>query len=89
MATSPARSAPHKANRISACIAAAKALEAALRGELLPIPDDWFSRQQYQDEHRLTRDKAKSAIQKMKDRGLLEIKHWKTERGTVPIYRLK
>lgn len=77
-----------KSNRINACLEAIRALDAALAGELRPIPPGWFSRQMLQSEG-LSRDQAKAAIQKMKHRGIVEVNQWKTASGTVPIYRVR
>lgn len=88
MATTPARSATDSGKRLSACVAAAKALDDALRGQLQPIPDGWFSRQMFQDSQGLGKHTAKERIQRMKRLGIVEAKTWKTETGTVPIYRV-
>lgn len=89
MATLPTRSAKAEGPRISACVAAARALDAALSAELKPIPDGWFSRQMFQESEGVTKSTAKDRIQQMTRRGLLEKQNWRTATGTTPIYRVK
>lgn len=76
------------AERISACVAAARALEAALSAELQPIPKGWFSRRMFQEENGISLYQAKDQIQKLKMRNMVEVRQWRVETGSIPIYRL-
>lgn len=90
MATTSNRRTEGQSPRLSACVEAIRALDAALAGEIQPIPDGWFSRQMMQEEGGgMTRERAKEKIRQMKTRGLVEEKRWKTPTGTVPIYHLR
>jgi hypothetical protein len=75
--------------RIAACLAAARALDEAIAGEIKPIPDGWFSRQMLQESIGVGSRVAKERIQAMRERGIVESQKWKTATGMVPIYRLK
>ena len=89
MATLPTRSAKGESSRLSACVAAARALEDALSAELKPIPEGWFSRQMFSEATGLGHARASEKITDMKRLGLVDVQNWKIKGGVLPIYRKK
>lgn len=75
--------------RIAACIAAARALDEALSAEAKPIPEGWFTRQQFQEFKGVRRARAVEMIAEMKRLGIVETQDWKIKGGKVPIYRVR
>lgn len=94
MAAPPTRRAEDGRKRIDAIVAAARALDDALQRRFKPIPEGWFTRQQFQQQQNIGDSTAKRRIRDGINAGLLESQEW-----TVPditsrpqrtmIYRLK
>ena len=79
-------------NTISECIKAAKALDEILSKRFLPIPDDWFTVQDYAKETGCSETTARNRIRFLSTNNKLKKKEWSVPRSNgrssaVPIYK--
>jgi hypothetical protein len=78
-------------DRISHCVAAIAALDAALKGEIPPVPEGWFSVADFAQAkgctNRTARELLANGVTRLK---IYERKEWPNSRGSpMFIYRLK
>lgn len=80
-------------DRIQSAAAAAKALQAALAGEIEPVPPEWFTREDYQSARGLGEAQANKELRTMIAKGIARTEKFPVlkngARRTVPHYRLK
>lgn len=76
--------------KITSCMAAISALDLALKNQILPVPEGWFTGDEFCAAKKCGKSQGNDLLLRATRMGVYERKKWKSEQGVYAfIYKLK